>query len=72
MITNREAKRKDKWLHGLQLHWCGPIGQTFYCPSKCVLSKGSLSCSQEPTIGLYPEPYGSSQHPIILFLEDLL
>jgi hypothetical protein len=28
---------------------------------------GSLLCSQEPAIGLYPSPYESNLHPETLF-----
>jgi hypothetical protein len=34
-------------------------------------TEGSLPCSQEPAIGLFPEPHESSPLPHMLFLLDL-
>jgi hypothetical protein len=33
-------------------------------------SEGSLSCSQKPATGLYPEPDESSPHLLTLFPQD--
>jgi hypothetical protein len=34
-------------------------------------AEGSLSCSQEPAIGYYPEPHESISHLSNTFLSDL-